>query len=220
MIDFIIDNIVSYVNAVAAIVIAIATVSLMSVTKVLAVETKRMADLSAQPQIVASIIPNQWSLMHIDIEVENTGNATAFDIALNFDPALPRDSELDAQTGTPLQKISILKPGQKIGSFIGSFRGFENKSFDVTVSWKRSPTDDAAETLNYTICMSDYNNLASVGSREPIIQIAEQIKNIREDWRPVSTGNRKVKADTFSNDDRVREKELLAAQFEEIKKKS
>lgn len=80
-----------------------------------------MADLSAQPQIVASIAPNQWSLMHVDMEVENTGNATAFDIAINFDPQLPGDSEMETQPETPLQKISILKPGQKLGSFIGSF---------------------------------------------------------------------------------------------------
>jgi hypothetical protein len=36
-----------------------------------------MADAAARPQIVANLVPNQWSVIHFDIIVKNTGNACA-----------------------------------------------------------------------------------------------------------------------------------------------
>ncbi|WP_053059075.1 hypothetical protein [Croceicoccus naphthovorans] len=90
---------------------ALATFALWRVTRVLAVETKRMADAAMQPQVVATIVPNPWSTIHLDITVENTGNATAFDIEVGFDPPLSNGEAREGKS-LPLQRISVLKPGQ------------------------------------------------------------------------------------------------------------
>ena len=37
-------------------------------------------------------------------------------------------------------------------------------------------------------------------------QIAEQIKKIREDWRPITQGSKKIKTDNYSSDDREKER--------------
>ena len=36
-------------------------------------------------------------------------------------------------------------------------------------------------------------------------QIAEQVKKIREDWRPISQGAKKIKTDNYSSSDRDEE---------------
>ena len=71
-----------------SLVTAVATLFLWRVTKLLAVETKRMAEASAQPHVVATLDPNRWSMRHFDLKVDNTGNATAYDIKVDFTPPL------------------------------------------------------------------------------------------------------------------------------------
>lgn len=36
-------------------------------------------------------------------------------------------------------------------------------------------------------------------------QIAEQMKKIREDWRPISQGSKKIKTDNYNSSDRAEE---------------
>jgi len=179
----------------------------------LAVETKRMADVAAQPQIVASIIPNQWSTIHLDINVENTGNATAFEIEVSFDPPLENGEARAEDVPIPLQKISVLKPGQALKSYLSGIGEYLEKNFHVTVSWKLHPADEGRQDLKYTLNMSDFKGVGYLGARDPIVQVAEQVKKLREDWRYVASGSRKLKADTYDTGDREREREILDRRF-------
>jgi len=77
-----------------------------------------MADAAAQPQVVANIVPNQWSVIHLDLAVENTGNATAFDIEISFEPPLENGQARGEKIGLPFRRISVLKPGQTLQSYL------------------------------------------------------------------------------------------------------
>src|SRR5438046_318341 len=89
----------------SATVTAVATIFLWLVTRNLAIQTKRMAEASARPQIVATLEPNQWSIRHLNLRVDNTGNATAFDIHVAFSPPLENaDERRDEEV--PFQGIS------------------------------------------------------------------------------------------------------------------
>lgn len=192
---------------------AIATIFLWRVTRILAVETKRMADAAAQPQIVANIVPNQWSVIHLDISVENTGNATAFDIEVTFDPPLQNGEARGEKFEIPFQRISVLKPGQSLQSYLADVGDYLSKTFQVTISWKNHPSSKKRDTLIYTLNMSDYSNVSYLGGRDPVVQIAEQIKKLREDWRYVASGSRRIKTETFDTADRKTERDILDKRF-------
>lgn len=193
----------------AAIATALATFFLWRVTRVLAVETRRMADAAARPQVVANVTLNQWAMNHADLTVENTGNATAFDIVLKFDPPFENDDATFNGNEVPLQSISILKPGQSLTSYLSESAPLLDKSYQVEISWKLAPEAHDREVLSYVFRMGDYKGMSRLGAADPAIQIAEQVKKIREDWQSVASGQRKIKTDIFSDADRQREREWI-----------
>jgi hypothetical protein len=181
---------------------AIATIFLWRVTRVLAVETKRMADASARPQIVANIIMNQWAMNHVDLTIENTGNATAFDIVVEFDPPLENGKARSDGRAVPFQNISVLKPGQSLTSYLSESAPMMDSEYRVKTSWKVTPESAERQTLSYDFRMKDYAGLSRLGAASPAIQVAQELKKIRDDWRSIATGQKKIQADTYSEADR------------------
>lgn len=202
------NTIATYGTLIGSLVTALATIALVYVTTVLAKETKRLAEATAQPQIVAVIIPNKWAINYFDIELENTGNAPAFDIELQFDPELPQDRFLGEKQ--PLRRISLLKPGQKISSGMCEAKTILDLRFNITCSWKTSPTASNFESLTYSQDMSEYKQIMYLGEREPMTQIAKAIKDIRNDWRPISQGQKRTAHDIFDRQDRIEKNIALA----------
>ncbi len=190
------------ITVIGTVVTALATIMLWRVTKVLAVETKRMAEASARPQVVANIEPNQWAMNHADIVVANTGNATAFDVRVEFDPDIPNDPEVSDRP-QPLRTVSLLRPGQQLVSYLCSFAPIIDTSRTVTVSWRRDPSRSERETISYALNLREIDGRGSLGALDPVTQIASEIKNIRDDWKRVASGNKKIQADVFTAADRL-----------------
>lgn len=161
----------SYITGVGSLigtaVTAVATIFLWLVTRTLAQETRRMAELSSQPHVVATVEPNRWSMGFADIHVENTGNATAYGIHIAFDP--PVEPSGEGGTVTPLQRVSVLKPGQSIKSFLSDFTPLNGKSYFVTVSWGRTATATKRESHTYTIDMADLEGIYTLGASDPLV---------------------------------------------------
>jgi hypothetical protein len=190
-------------GAIGTAVTAVATIFLWRVTKTLAVETKRMAEASSQPQIVATLEPNQWSMMHADLVIANTGNATAFDIRLTFDPPLQNGEAREGQRGIPFQKVSVLKPGHSASSYLSEFGPLLGNNYTVTITWLRDPASSDREASSYVLDMRDTDGITRLGAASPLIQIAEQMKKMREDWKAVAGGTRKLSVDLFTSADRL-----------------
>lgn len=200
-------------------VTAVATVFLWRVTRVLAVETKRMAEASAQPQVVAHIEPNRWAGNHADLFVSNTGNASAFDIRVTFEPPLERDGRHQTRA-VPLQRISLLKPGQEVSSHIGSWAPLLKKTYRVEILWKRHPKDVEAEALTYTLDMNDIEGMSRLGAADPMIQVADQLKQLREDWQYAARGQKRLSIDSYTSEDRAAEQEALERMWAEVEAES
>jgi hypothetical protein len=188
---------------------ALATFALWRVTRTLATETRRMADAALQPQVVATIVPNRWSTIHLDINVENTGNASAFNVEVAFNPPLTNGEARSEDVPIPFQRISVLKPGQSMNSYLSDVGDYLEKNFEVTITWTLSPESTDRQSLSYWLNMSDYAGVSYLGARDPNVQIAEELKKLREDWRSVASGFNKIKADVFTNADRERERKFL-----------
>lgn len=194
--------------AIGAAVTAVATIALWRVTKVLANETTRMADATGQPQIVATLRPNPWTLMYAEIAITNSGNASAFNVTMEFDPPLVVDEDEEQRESRPLpfQNVSVLRPGETLSSYAGKSFQLLEKSYWVTTSWLRHPQDSERETLSYTLSMADVKGLEQLGGGDPLVQIAEEVKHIREDWRGIASANRRTRTDVYTSADRLHER--------------
>lgn len=194
--------------AIGAAVTAVATIALWRVTKVLANETTRMADATGQPQIVATLRPNPWTLMYAQIAITNSGNASAFDVTMEFDPQLvvDEDDQQAEKRPLPFQKVSVLRPGETLSSHVGKSFPLLEKTYWVTTSWLRGPQDTKRESLSYTLTMADVKGLEQLGGGDPLVQIAAEMKHIREDWRGVASANRRTRIDVYTSADRLHER--------------
>jgi hypothetical protein len=196
------NTILAIGGGLGVLITAIATIFLWRVTRILAVETKRMADASARPHVVATIEPNPWSLLHADLRVENTGNATAYDIQVSFDPPL-ENGGVRRKQDIPLQRISVLKPAQQLASYLSEFPPLLNTTYTVTVSWTRGAGDTKREMHSYGLDMGVYKDISQLGAADPLTHMAEQLKKIREDWKGVASGSQHLGVDVFTSGDRL-----------------
>jgi hypothetical protein len=208
-----------YVNLAAIIVTAIATAILGWFTAVLARETRRMVDATSQPHIVATIEPNVWSMMHADLKVDNTGNATAYDIEVSFDPPLPREPSRGGENPTPLTQISVLKPGKGVSSYLIEFGPILQNTYTVSIGWKRDPAKADRQFNRYSLSMRDFDGVSHLGASNPLTQIATEVKKIRDDWQSVASGSRRVKTDVFSAIDRLHEQRQARRQMRRMRQR-
>ncbi|WP_252145649.1 hypothetical protein [Yokenella regensburgei] len=208
-----IDKISTFISAFAALLTAIATFFLWRVTRILAEETKRMVDASEQPQVVATLEPNAWSMLYFDISVVNTGNAPAFNIEVTFDPPLENASHRKDKI-IPLRQISVLRNGQQMTSNLCEYKQIEGKVFQVSISWTKKPNSTVKEIMSYTYDMASFAGISQLGAKNPMTEISQQIKGIREDWKHIAKGTRRVQTDTYDSEDRIDEKKLRDEQLQ------
>ncbi len=199
----------AYLEGISGSITALATLALAFLTWILARATNAMAKATSIANVVASLETNQWSWRHLDLVVHNTGNAPAFDVTVKFDPPLPYMTEKEADD-LPFGKISILRPGQVLSSNVNDFQSVREKVYRATIRWKRSPNAKHVEINVYDINIAGLGAISRLGAGSPEVQIAEQIKKIREDWQAVAHGQRRLKVDQYSSGDREQEREELS----------
>lgn len=216
MIEFItqhIDTISTMISAFAALLTAVATFFLWRVTRLLANETKRMVDASVQPHVVVTLEPNSWAAFYFDINIANTGNAPAYDIAVEFDPPLV-NAEHRKNRGVPFSKVSVLKNGHSLNSNLCKYEQIKDQIYSISVSWSKQPGSTERELNEYSYDMASFEGVSYLGARSPMTQIAEQVKKIREDWRPISQGAKKIKTDNYNSSDRTEEKRINEERYQ------
>ncbi|MER9914014.1 hypothetical protein NKJ71_25645 [Mesorhizobium sp. M0050] len=194
--------------AIATVVIAVGTVSLWYVTWSLTRETRRLVDAGSRPHIVATLDPNQWSMIHFDLRVENTGNAAAYDINVSFDPPLVPSSPRDPEGPVPLTTIDVLKPGQGLTSYIAEAAAVLPNTYQVSITWKRAPSSAAKETNSYTLNMSVMEGITRLGN-DPLIQISNDVKKFTETFGKLASGHPKLQVDVFTSADRLHERRVI-----------
>lgn len=197
-----------WVTGAATIVTAIATGVLAWVTWLLWKATNRMAAATSEPYVVATLEPNRWSFIHLDLVLENTGNGPAFDVRIEFSPAISRErgGSTDVQ---PLDRVAVIRPGQVLRDYLSKGSDFLEKSYRVSLSWKTSPTARERVTNDYDLDIKHYDRFIQLGGNDPLFQIAQEMKRLREAVDPVMRGQRKTKADIYTQSDRDAEAENL-----------
>jgi hypothetical protein len=155
-------------------------------------------------------------MIHLELKVDNTGNGTAYDIQVHITPPVPQAAARDGRT-MPLQNISVLKPGQGVASFLCEYGQVKGQAFQVSTSWRRDPSLPARETNTYTLDMRHLEGISRLGGPDPLTEIADQVKKIREDWQYTARGSRRIQVDGFSSADRLHERRLQERQFRQMR---
>lgn len=210
------ESVVESIVAISGTATAFATIALAVLTWVLARATNSMARATSSPNVVASLDINEWSFLHLDLVVHNTGNASAFDVSVTFTPPLPFMS-LAEKEDMPFGKISILRPNQTLKSSVNDWHTVKMNVYKVEIRWKRSPTSVHDEVNSYDINLAALGKVSRLGSGSPAVQIAEQVKKLREDWQSVARGQKHLKIDSYDHSDRERAREALEEQYLAVK---
>lgn len=195
------NDVLAVLKIVVSAVTACATIGLVYVTVVLARATKAMAKASSTAMVTAMIEPNVWSLMHCDLVVHNSGNGSAYDVEIEISPEIGQ-SEVRDSRNLPMQNISIIRPGQQLRSYLTEMTSVLEQQFNITVRWRESPEANRQEEVSYDHFIP--KDVSQLGASSPLVQIAEQVKKMREDWRPVSQGSKRMEVNAHSSADRKR----------------
>ncbi|MGE8435441.1 MAG: hypothetical protein ACN6P2_02725 [Pseudomonas palmensis] len=200
----------------ATVVTAVATIFLWRVTKLLAKETTRMVEASDQPHVVATLSPNRWSLRHFDLVVDNTGNATAYDIHVHFNPPLQNGEARREEAIIPFEKISVLMPGQGLRSYLADIDILRGMRFEVTISWRHGAKSESRTTNSYTLDMADFDGRSELG-REPIIDIVRSLESMEKGISRI-TGTKRLKVDLYTAIDRSQEQRRTARELRRMRR--
>lgn len=160
-----------------------------------------MVDASSQPHVVVTLEPNMWTVLYFDINVSNTGNAAAYNIEIEFDPPLINGSHRN-EIPIPFNNISVLKNGQTLNSNLCEFKDLKGRVFKVNISWSKGINSSERQSNSYYYNMEVFENITYLGARSPLSQIAEQVKGIREDWRSIARGQRRLEVNNYTAKDR------------------
>ena len=150
------NNILAFSQLLTAAVTAVATIALWRVTRVLAVETAKLAQMTSQPFVVCNLESSASSAVALNLTLRNTGNATAFDIKLELLPALPKYDGSPAEDDTSsIRELSVLAPG--LVHYVEGVmsRDIPNKKYAATISWANRPNAAVRETLSYNFKPKD-----------------------------------------------------------------
>lgn len=146
-------------------------------------------------------------MIHFDLAVQNTGNATAYDIVVKINPPI-ENAASRTNKPTPLQNISVLKPAQQLRSYVSEFSKIKGKKFDISIEWRKLPLGPR-ETHTYQVDMSYLDGITRLGAEDPLMQIADVTKSLKDAWNPILTGSRRLKVDLYTSEDRTSERAEL-----------
>lgn len=164
------------VQLLSAVVTAVGTVILAYVTYVLSAETRRLAEVSARPQVICYLESSLAGSDTMNLTFRNTGNAPAFDVEFTISPPMPllRDGQEVSS-----DQFSILPPDTVIPLAGVLSNKLPNVDFTVTVSWTRAPGGTRRESLTYPLKPSD--GFRGGWVIKGVHQLVEETGKIREE---------------------------------------
>jgi hypothetical protein len=192
-------------------IVTFSTVAYALLTWSLVVETKRMREVQTEPKMQIALIPKDFFVSFIDVEISNVGLGPAYDVRFALNPAIncPASQKLCLE----LQEMNLLKngmgyfaPKQQIRSFLTSMiEEFENKKaarIDVRISYRSATLKNYADT--YILDFSEMVGLSQLGE-PPLEKMAKHIESLDRACQRLTSGLHRLNVDVYSNTDREHE---------------
>lgn len=140
--------------------------------------------------MTVSLEPSAAGREYLDLVVENSGFAPAFDIKITSEPEIPADPEREERP-SGWADVSILRPGQAMVSYACPAEMVADTEFVIAVSWKRMPTAADRYSLEYRLDMRNYHIQAAYLTPPPARgELVAELKRMRREWRDLARGDR------------------------------
>lgn len=180
MIDWILDNFLEVILAIATVFLAIYTYGLLK-------ETKKMRQAQIQPYLSFYIKHLENDVTIYSLEFENIGNGSAKDVKFQFtDGTLAKQTvpfEL-GEKGLFINGIGFCPPNYKQSFILGSASGDGNKDFmSSVINIKASYRDvlDNKHTQEFCIKLSEVDKTSTIYRGTFMGEISHSLKEIKKE---------------------------------------
>ena len=197
-----------FLNVLGVIVTAGATVFLWRATKLLSDKTNDMAEAMSRAHVVITILPDPRRVRHVQMVIDNTGNATAYDIKAEIKPIFT-DNRSD-KFSFPFQTLSLLRPGDELRGFVLEGHKLEDCTLNITISWALEPGSLKRVSQAYSLEASDFKYLTTPKD-DPLAGVVEALNGVRNMFNqtPSRISKKRFQFDIFTHADRQRERKEL-----------
>lgn len=213
-------------NLVFSLIVAVATLFYVILTRSLVKETKRMREAQTEPHVAAKVeLTDEW-IHFIMFAVENVGVGPAYNIKLTIKPDFITDMNRPLSSiGMFKHGISYLAPGQRLSIYLTSLLGKIDEiekpdskyKFTVHINYESSTGVKYSNT--YPIDFLQFMGMSRIGT-PPMRSIAGDIEKIRDSVGKIQSGWNKLKVEIYDSKDRKMEvdkwkreqRELIAQQ--------
>jgi hypothetical protein len=193
-------------------VVALSTVVYAVLTALLVTETRQMRRAQTEPKIVAFVEPREEFVNFAHLYIQNIGAGPAFDVSFHLKTKPEDDGGKllinDFSVSRFLETgIDYIGSNQRMQSRYTAFTDeFDKKIkaiFTVTIKYKSSTNRQYCDS--YTIDMSQFEGAGGLGTPH-MYSIAQSMEKLQEDVHKISTGFSKLKVQSYTHEDREREK--------------
>lgn len=190
--------------------------ALMLLTWRLVVATNLMAKATSSPLVTVSIEPSAETNLGFDLVVHNSGSAPAFEVEWRFQPAFVTKSSNGAErTAQPINKHSMIRPGQIVKGYVGQLKQLPLEDFEITVSWKVTPRS-APKSVSYHYSIWSYHGMAEIHPKDPLRKIASEIETLRHRFLQITSSNR-LSVNQYDTEDREAERADMDTRLEQFR---
>ena len=193
-------------------VVALSTVIYAVLTALLVLETRQMRRVQTEPKLVAFVEPREEFINFAHLYIQNIGSGPAFDVSFELS-AKPDDEGalllIKDFSESRFLATGVEYPGssQRIQSRYTAFTDeFDKKIkaiFTVTIRYKSSTNRKYSNSS--IVDMSQFEGAGGLGTPH-MYSIAESLKKLQDDVNKITSGYRRLKIDSYSHEDREREK--------------
>ena len=196
------------VSKLSEVALALFTIGLVWLTRVLAEETKKTRLQHRHPHIVATIEPNKH-IGFFDFVIENVGLGLAHDITILLNPDISYTSNGTRErklSDCNLNNIPILKPDQRASTFLTHYNDFLSTATIFTIVCR--DMDNKVHTFSNRVDIKIYEGTGTLGT-DALETIAKGIEQLSSDFSRVIRGNNRLPVNLYDRHDRDREAEAL-----------
>jgi len=228
----VLDNLIQFLNqnsgaltVVFTAVVTISTVVYAVLTAVLVSETKKMREVQTEPRIEITLRPLESAINIIRLHIKNIGLGPAEN--LKFSPSVISGGE-DAQkllaefTETNFFKTGLkyFGPGQETFShYTQMTQNHEQKIQSVLLFEMQYKSATGKKYREKSVIdMSESKGSYQLG-KPNLYAISQSLEKIQKDIGNIVSGFKRIKADTYTHEDREREYQERKQQYEEMKAK-
>lgn len=193
-------------------IVMIATIVYAVLTASLVKETRHMRELQTEPKIEVIASPREEFVNIITLRIKNIGLGSAYNIT--FELSGESNSEGEAKLINDFSKSQFLTKGLKyLGPQQELQSGFTQMTEDceakinsrliIKVSYENSTGKSYKQ--NITIYFEEFRGYGTLG-KPHLYSMAQSLEKIENNINHIITGFKKLKVDTYSEEDRLNQK--------------